>query len=61
MFPCRCPINCDICEVELANAQELEEHLDTSSHWETLEHIQQKKNYNDLVIAFLQVRWLPRR
>ncbi|XP_039999512.1 DBIRD complex subunit ZNF326-like isoform X2 [Xiphias gladius] len=48
------PITCDLCDVELANGQELEDHLDSKSHWGTLEHIQQKKNYDDLAIAFLQ-------
>uniref|UniRef100_A0A1A7WRL4 DBIRD complex subunit ZNF326 n=1 Tax=Iconisemion striatum TaxID=60296 RepID=A0A1A7WRL4_9TELE len=50
----KCPITCDLCEVELANAQELEDHLDCKSHWDTLEHIQQNNNYDDLAIAFLQ-------
>ncbi|XP_029381032.1 uncharacterized protein LOC115057918 isoform X2 [Echeneis naucrates] len=48
------PITCDLCEVELSNGQELEEHLDSRSHWATLEHIQQNNNYDDLAIAFLQ-------
>ncbi|XP_071346364.1 uncharacterized protein [Trachinotus anak] len=48
------PITCDLCEVELANGQELEDHLDGRSHWVTLEHIQQNNNYDDLAIAFLQ-------
>ncbi|XP_037537226.1 DBIRD complex subunit ZNF326 [Nematolebias whitei] len=50
----RCPITCDLCDVELANAQELEDHLDCKSHWNTLEHIQQNNKYDDLAIAFLQ-------
>uniref|UniRef100_A0A1A8BU35 DBIRD complex subunit ZNF326 n=1 Tax=Nothobranchius kadleci TaxID=1051664 RepID=A0A1A8BU35_NOTKA len=50
----QCPITCDLCEVELANAQELEDHLDCKSHWDTLEHIQQNNDYDDLAIAFLQ-------
>ncbi|XP_013881383.1 uncharacterized protein LOC106530332 isoform X3 [Austrofundulus limnaeus] len=50
----RCPITCDLCDVELANAQELEDHLDCRSHWNTLEHIQQNNKYDDLAIAFLQ-------
>ncbi|XP_031711068.1 uncharacterized protein LOC116387810 isoform X2 [Anarrhichthys ocellatus] len=48
------PISCDFCEVELANGGELEDHLESKSHWDTLEHIQQQNNYDDLVIAFLQ-------
>ncbi|XP_075953390.1 uncharacterized protein LOC142955994 isoform X3 [Anarhichas minor] len=48
------PISCDLCEVELANGGELEDHLESKSHWDTLEHIQQQNNYDDLVIAFLQ-------
>nr|XP_020483298.1 DBIRD complex subunit ZNF326-like [Labrus bergylta] len=48
------PIICDLCEVELANGQELEDHLESKSHWDTLEHIQQHNNYDDIVIAFLQ-------
>ncbi|XP_067461527.1 uncharacterized protein [Thunnus thynnus] len=48
------PITCDLCEVEFANGQELEDHLDSRSHWDTLEHIQQQNNYDDLAIAFLQ-------
>ncbi|XP_060899448.1 uncharacterized protein LOC132978340 isoform X2 [Labrus mixtus] len=47
-------IICDLCEVELANGQELEDHLESKSHWDTLEHIQQHNNYDDIVIAFLQ-------
>ncbi|XP_074506857.1 uncharacterized protein LOC141776908 [Sebastes fasciatus] len=48
------PIMCDLCDVELANSRELEDHLESKSHWDTLEHIQQQNNYDDLVIAFLQ-------
>ncbi|XP_068427459.1 DBIRD complex subunit ZNF326-like [Clinocottus analis] len=48
------PITCDLCDVELANSQELEDHLESKSHWDTLEHIQQQNNYDDLAIAFLQ-------
>lgn len=47
-------INCDLCEVELSNGQELEEHLDSKSHWDTLEYIQEHNNYDDMAIAFLQ-------
>ncbi|KAM4727737.1 uncharacterized protein FYW61_010944 [Anableps anableps] len=50
----KCPITCDLCDVELSNAQELEEHLDSKSHWDTLEHIQRRSNYDDMAIAFLQ-------
>ncbi|XP_044076285.1 uncharacterized protein LOC122887282 [Siniperca chuatsi] len=48
------PITCDLCDVELASGQELEDHLDGKSHWDTLEHIQQQNNYDDVAIAFLQ-------
>ncbi|XP_008277741.1 DBIRD complex subunit ZNF326 [Stegastes partitus] len=48
------PITCDLCEVELANGKELEDHLDSKSHWDTLEHIQQNNSYDDMAIAFLQ-------
>lgn len=48
------PISCDLCDVELANGQELEDHLDTKTHWDTLEHIQQHNSYDDITIAFLQ-------
>ncbi|XP_067331850.1 uncharacterized protein [Channa argus] len=48
------PITCDLCDVELPNGQELEDHLDSKSHWDTMEHIQQQNNYDDLAIAFLQ-------
>ncbi|XP_062284927.1 A-kinase anchor protein 8-like isoform X2 [Scomber scombrus] len=48
------PISCDLCDVEFANGQELEDHLDSKSHWDTLEHIQQHNNYDDMAIAFLQ-------
>ncbi|XP_023270541.1 DBIRD complex subunit ZNF326 isoform X1 [Seriola lalandi dorsalis] len=48
------PITCDLCDVELANGQEFEDHLDSRGHWGTLEHIQQNNNYDDLTIAFLQ-------
>ncbi|XP_034469579.1 uncharacterized protein LOC117778249 [Hippoglossus hippoglossus] len=48
------PITCDLCDVELANGQELEDHLDSRGHWGTLEYIQQNNNYDDLEIAFLQ-------
>ncbi|KAK2822169.1 hypothetical protein Q5P01_022234 [Channa striata] len=48
------PITCDLCDVELPSGQELEDHLDSKSHWDTLEHIQQQNSYDDLAIAFLQ-------
>ncbi|XP_045908229.1 uncharacterized protein LOC123972687 isoform X1 [Micropterus dolomieu] len=48
------PITCDLCDVELANGQELEDHLDGKSHWDTLEYIQQQNNYDDVAMAFLQ-------
>lgn len=47
-------VTCDLCDVEVANAQGLEDHLDSKSHWDTLEHIQQQNKYDDLAIAFLQ-------
>ncbi|XP_033838767.1 uncharacterized protein LOC117385585 [Periophthalmus magnuspinnatus] len=47
-------ISCDLCEVEVSNGQELEEHLDSKTHWDTLEFIQKHNNYDDMVIAFLQ-------
>ncbi|KAG7227173.1 hypothetical protein INR49_013972 [Caranx melampygus] len=47
-------VTCDLCDVELANGQELEDHLDSRKHWGTLEHIQQNNGYDDLAIAFLQ-------
>ncbi|KAM6919853.1 uncharacterized protein PEZ65_011900 isoform 2-T2 [Lycodopsis pacificus] len=47
-------VACDLCEVDLANGGELEDHLESKSHWDTLEHIQQQNNYDDLAIAFLQ-------
>lgn len=46
---------CDFCEAEFANGQELHDHLDSKTHWDTLEHIQLKNNYDDHTIAFLQV------
>lgn len=52
---CRIPVSCDLCDVELANSQELQDHLESKTHWDTLEHIQQQNNYNDVTIAFLQV------
>lgn len=55
-FSCRSPIVCDLCDVELSNGQELQHHLEGKTHWDTLEHIQQENNYDDLAIAFLQVR-----
>lgn len=55
-FSCRSPITCDLCDVELANGQELQDHLESKSHWDTLEHIQQENHYDDLAIAFLQVK-----
>nr|XP_046265696.1 uncharacterized protein LOC124070092 isoform X2 [Scatophagus argus] len=50
----RCPITCELCDIELANSQELQHHLESKTHWDTLEHIQQKNNYDDLTVAFLQ-------
>ncbi|XP_056149004.1 uncharacterized protein LOC130123747 [Lampris incognitus] len=48
------PFICELCDVELAKMRDLDDHLESKSHWETLEHIQQHYNYNDLTIAFLQ-------
>lgn len=47
---------CDLCDVEVASNQELVNHLESKTHWDTLEHVQQQKNYDDMTIAFLQVR-----
>ncbi|XP_061151449.1 histone-lysine N-methyltransferase 2D-like isoform X2 [Syngnathus typhle] len=47
-------INCDLCDIELSNGQELEKHLQSKIHWDTMEHIQEQNNYDDLTIAFLQ-------
>lgn len=55
-FSCRSPILCDLCDVELANGQELQDHLESKTHWDILEHIQQENNYDDMTIAFLQVK-----
>ncbi|XP_008332283.1 A-kinase anchor protein 8-like isoform X3 [Cynoglossus semilaevis] len=48
------PVTCDLCDVELATAQDLEDHLESRVHWGTLEYIQENNHYDDLVIAFLQ-------
>lgn len=48
------PISCDLCDIELANGRELEDHLESKIHWDTLEHIQKHNDYDDLTIAFLQ-------
>nr|XP_057922096.1 DBIRD complex subunit ZNF326-like isoform X1 [Doryrhamphus excisus] len=47
-------INCDLCDIEVSNGQELEDHLDSKIHWDVMEHIQQQNNYDDMTIAFLQ-------
>ncbi|CAL1579337.1 unnamed protein product [Knipowitschia caucasica] len=47
-------MSCDLCEVEVSNGQELEEHLDSKTHWDTLEFIQKNNKYDDMAIAFLQ-------
>lgn len=47
-------ITCDLCDIMFANGQELWDHLDSKIHWDTLEHIQQINNYDDIAIAFLQ-------
>lgn len=47
-------ITCDLCDVFFANGHELCDHLDSKIHWDTLEHIQQINNYDDVAIAFLQ-------
>ncbi|XP_051944139.1 DBIRD complex subunit ZNF326-like [Hippocampus zosterae] len=47
-------INCDLCDVEVSNGQELEKHLQSKIHWDTMEHIQEQNNYDDMTIAFLQ-------
>lgn len=58
---CSVPISCDLCDAELANGQELQDHLESKSHWDTMEHIQKQSNYNDVTIAFLQVGKHTRR
>ncbi|RVE61098.1 hypothetical protein OJAV_G00167540 [Oryzias javanicus] len=52
--PNRSPITCELCDVEVANAQELQAHLHCKSHWDTLQYIQENNNYNDVTAAFLQ-------
>ncbi|XP_077415997.1 uncharacterized protein LOC144045064 isoform X2 [Vanacampus margaritifer] len=48
-------VNCDLCNIEVSNGQELAKHLQSKMHWETMEHIQQQNNSDDMTIAFLQV------
>ncbi|XP_053739443.1 uncharacterized protein LOC128769607 isoform X1 [Synchiropus splendidus] len=48
------PINCELCDIELASGPELENHLDSKTHWDTMEFIQKENHFDDLVIAFLQ-------
>ncbi|XP_023820596.1 DBIRD complex subunit ZNF326 isoform X2 [Oryzias latipes] len=50
----RCPITCDLCDVGVANAQELQAHLDCKSHWDTMQYIQEHNSYDDVTAAFLQ-------
>ncbi|XP_077579852.1 uncharacterized protein LOC144201242 [Stigmatopora nigra] len=47
-------INCDLCGIEVSDGRELEKHLESKSHWDTMENIQEQNNYNDMAIAFLQ-------
>ncbi|XP_061694349.1 uncharacterized protein LOC133510459 isoform X2 [Syngnathoides biaculeatus] len=47
-------INCDLCGIEVSNGQELEKHLESKAHWDTMEHIQTHNTYDDITIAFLQ-------
>ncbi|KAK5859438.1 hypothetical protein PBY51_020993 [Eleginops maclovinus] len=49
-----CDISCDLCDVEFINGLELEDHLESNSHWATMEFIQQQNNYDDMTIAFIQ-------
>lgn len=57
LCPCRIPVICDLCDIELLDCQELQDHLESRTHWNTMEHIQQENNYDDLTVAFLQVGW----
>ncbi|XP_061549821.1 uncharacterized protein LOC133411442 isoform X1 [Phycodurus eques] len=47
-------INCDLCDIEVSNGQELKKHLESKIHWDTMEHIQKHNTYDDMSIAFLQ-------
>ncbi|XP_034071239.1 uncharacterized protein LOC117545535 isoform X2 [Gymnodraco acuticeps] len=47
-------ISCDLCDVEFINGLELDDHLESKSHWDILEYIQQHNNYDDVTIAFIQ-------
>ncbi|KAI4809016.1 hypothetical protein KUCAC02_017932, partial [Chaenocephalus aceratus] len=49
-----CDISCDLCDVEFINGLELDDHLESKSHWDILEYIQQHNNYDDVTIAFIQ-------
>ncbi|KAF3858771.1 hypothetical protein F7725_011972 [Dissostichus mawsoni] len=49
-----CDISCDLCDVEFINGLELEDHLESKSHWDMLEYIQQHNNYDDVTISFIQ-------
>ncbi|KAG7265792.1 hypothetical protein CRUP_033332 [Coryphaenoides rupestris] len=46
--------SCELCEVKYARLEALQEHLESRSHWDMMEHIQVLNNYDDLTIAFLQ-------
>ncbi|XP_072297912.1 uncharacterized protein [Eucyclogobius newberryi] len=46
--------NCDLCQLELSNWSELQEHNESKTHWDTLEYIQKKSRYDDVTMAFIQ-------
>ncbi|XP_061797103.1 uncharacterized protein [Nerophis lumbriciformis] len=47
-------INCDLCDIQVSNGQELEEHLESKLHWDLMAHIQLHNHYDDIIMAFLQ-------
>ncbi|XP_029582055.1 DBIRD complex subunit ZNF326 [Salmo trutta] len=51
---------CDMCNLDFHKASSLEVHLKCNSHWETLEHIQNQKDYDDTAIAFLHEAMLTK-
>lgn len=54
-FPYRMAFTCSFCKFRTFEEKDIELHLESSSHQETLDHIQKQTKFDKVVMEFLHV------
>lgn len=56
MSLCRMAFTCSFCKFRTFEEKEIESHLESAAHQETLDHIQKQTKFDKIVMEFLHVR-----